>query len=240
METIFLFCFVFGALFTVVSALLGFAGSIFTHMPGGEIHVGHGHELQVGHAQHGATPSHAANGSGHHDLTHAAEHADQHAEPRLFSHLPLLNVSALLAFLTAFGATGFILMHYSGWPALWATLVAIVPGILADILIALLLAKILAGESVMRTVDYELEGTMGRVTVGIPAGGVGEIVFSKQGTRRSEAARSLGAKPIPYNTEVVIVEYDHGTALVQPYDEFVDRYERELPSPKDPASAGDA
>ncbi len=233
METLFLFCFVFGALFTVISAVLGFSGTAFSHLPGGHIHPGNGHELAVGHEAHG-------NGSGGHELAHAAEHAEQSNAPHILSHLPLLNVSSLLAFLTAFGATGLILMRFSGWSALWATPVAILPGILADVLIALMLRKILAGETVMRAIDYELEGTIGRVTVSIPAGGVGEVVFSKQGTRRSEAARSLGSRPITYDSEVVIIEYDHGTALVQPYEEFVNRYERQLPSSDNPASAGDA
>ncbi len=233
METLFLFCFVFGALFTVVSAVLGFSGTAFSHLPGGHIHPGNGHDLTIGHEAHG-------NGSGGHELVHAGEHVEQSTTPHILSHLPLLNVSSLLAFLTAFGATGLILMRFSGWPALWATPVAIVPGILADVLIALMLRKILSGETVMRAIDYELEGTIGRVTVSIPAGGVGEVVFSKQGTRRSEAARSLGSRPITYDSEVVIIEYDHGTALVQPYEEFVNRYEQQLPSSENPASAGDA
>lgn len=241
METVFLFCFVFGALFTVVSAVLGFTGSVLTHLPGGPVHAGEGHDLPSGHATHadGHPAHHPLASIGQHDLAQSGEHVDQPSVSQFFSHVPLLNVSSLLAFLTAFGATGFILMHFSGWSAILATPVAVVPGVLAGVLIALLIGKILAGETVMRPIDYELEGTLGRVTVSIPAGGVGEVVFSKRGSRRSEAARSLGAKAIPYNTEVVIVEYEHGTALVEPYAEFVNHYERELPLPNDPASAGD-
>lgn len=254
METIFLFCFVFGALFTIASAVLGFAGSVFTHLPGGHVHAGNGHELHAGHATHshvhvseaghlhgnGAAHAHQLNAIREHAMAHTGEHAEQSTAPPFFSNLPLFNVSSLLAFMTAFGAAGFILMRFAGWSSLWATPVAIVPGVAADVLIAFVLAKILAGESVMRPVDYELEGTIGRVTVSIAAEGVGEIVFSKQGTRRSEAARSLKATAIPYNTEVVIVDYDHGTALVQPYDEFVARYEHELPPGEKSAPSGES
>ncbi len=245
METVFLFCFVFGALFTVVSAALGFAGSIFSQLPGGDIHPGH--ELPIGHAGHGhlatthpvQVPGHEIGGSHQIDAHvdhagHGADHGEQ-SNGHLFAHLPLFNISSLLAFLTAFGATGYILMHFSGWSAVWATPVALLPGVAADVLLALLLAKILAGERVMRPADYELEGTLGRITISVPAGGVGEVLFSKGGTRRSEAARSLGSKPIPYDTEVVIIEYERGTALVQPYEEFVQRYEQALPSPERPA-----
>ncbi len=251
METIFLFCFVFGALFTVVSAALGFAGSMIAHLPGGDIHAGH--ELPIGHGAHGhLATAHPAHATGHvvggshqvdghidHAAGHGADHGEQ-SQGHFFAHLPLFNVSSLLAFLTAFGATGFILMHFSGWSALWATPVALLPGVAADVLLALLLAKILAGERVMRPTDYELEGTIGRITVSVPAGGVGEILFSKGGIRRSEAARSLGPRPIPYDTEVVIVEYEHGTALVQPYEEFVQQFETERPLSEHSASGEEA
>lgn len=249
METIFLFCFVFGAVFTAVSALLGLAGSIFVHVPGTHIHAGDGHELPAAHASHGhielAHAGHThADGSlhAHHPISaqeHAAVHGDHGEQPAatsLFSHLPLLNISSILAFVTVFGATGFILMHFAGWSPLWATPVAIVPGVAAAILLALLLGKILAGETVMRPIDYELEGTIGRVTVSIPASGTGEVIFSKGGTRRGEAARSLNDRAIPYNTEVVIVDYQNGIALVQPYQEFVHRYEPNGPSEIEPAS----
>jgi len=247
METLFLFCFVFGALFTGGSALLGFAGSAFTHLPGG--HISSGHELHAGHAGHGHIDAghdlqpHGHSATGSHQLDVHAEHDLAHTEQtngRFLSHVPLLNVSSALAFLTVFGATGFILMHFSGWPAILATPIAIVPGLAAGVLLALLLAKLLAGERVMRPIDYELEGTIGRITVSVPASGVGEVVFSKGGSRRSEAARSLGSKPIPYDTEVVIVEYEHGIALVQPYDEFIQSYERSLPTPERPASTTEA
>ncbi len=248
METVFLFCFVFGAVFTALSAVLGFAGSVFSHLPGSQIHAGEGHELPVAHASHGhihlAHGQVHANGALHpqHDFgpqDHAAihgDHGEQATSTGFFSHLPLLNVSSLLAFLTVFGAAGFILMRFAGWSPLWATPVAIVPGVAADVLLALVLGKILAGETVMHPVDYELEGTIGRITVSIPAGGTGEVIYSKGGTRRGEAARSLNDRAIPYDTEVVIVEYQHGIALVQPYEEFVHHYEHERPAQIDSTS----
>ena len=69
--------------------------------------------------------------------------------------------------------------------------------------------------------DYRLEGTVGQITIGIPAGGTGEVVFSKVGARRSEAARALDGVPIPRGTEVVITQYVNGVATVQPWAEFI-------------------
>ena len=88
-------------------------------------------------------------------------------------------------------------------------------------LIARFLRLVLAGERVMDPDDYRLEGTLGQVTVGIPAGGTGEVVFTKAGARRSEAARGINGASIPRGTEVVITRYDRGFATVQSWAEFV-------------------
>jgi hypothetical protein len=233
MEIFFLFCFLFGALFTVVSVLFGFAGSIGAHFPGGH---GDAPALSHGHADASAM-SHVlghtdggAHGHGVDHGAHATDHGDHPSPLPLLSRLPLFNPSALLAFITCFGAAGYILTHFAGWPSLPAVLVALIPGLLGDVIIAAVIAKIIASETIMRPIDYELEGTLGRVTISIPANGVGEVIFSKGGTRRSEAARSLNATAIPYDTEVVIVEYAHGVAIVVPYDEFIRRHEPSTPS----------
>ncbi|HLI52039.1 MAG TPA: hypothetical protein VKU87_09585, partial [Thermomicrobiaceae bacterium] len=210
METFFLICFIFGAIFTAASFLLGFASVGLGHIGGHEIggHVGH-HEIghlghhaagHVGHYEtgHVGHPGHA----GHHEVGHAGHlqlHGQAHGQQAATQHagaqhnsgggLPIFSLSSLLAFLTWFGAAGYLLMHVAGWNVVFAVLIALVAGVAGATVIALVLAKIMAGERVMDPRDYELEGTIARVTIGIPAGGVGEIVFSMAGGRRSEAAR---------------------------------------------------
>ncbi len=177
METVFLGIFIFGGLFTLLSAALGAVSSFdhgFTH--------GHGH--------------------GHHGDT-------------------WLSGSTLTAFLTCFGAAGYILTKASDL-ALPGTIVgAVIGGTLGGLLIARYLRLILKGERVMDPDDYRLEGTIGHITVPIPANGTGEVVFSKAGARRSEAARALDATPIPRGTEVVIADYKSGIAAVQPWADFM-------------------
>jgi hypothetical protein len=194
MDTIFLACFVFGALFTAASALLGF----------GAAHGGPA--LHHGPVAHGHAPPHADGGHAHGGDSH---------------ELPLFNASSLLAFLTLFGAAGYILHHYADWVLLPALIGAVVAGLVGWVLIALLLRKLLAGQSAMNPDDYRLEGTIGRVTVSIPPGGTGEIVFSKAGAYRSEAARGIDQRPIPHGAEVVVTHYERGFATVQPWAEFV-------------------
>ena len=224
METLFLVCFLFGALFTLVSVLIGAIGS-FGH--GHDAQLGHhgqiGHDTQLGHdAQLGHVPltghSHGPavdQGTGH--VHQAAHHGAGH------QMVPIFNVSSLLAFLTWFGAAGYLLTRFAGWPLGVALAGGVAAGALGAVAIALFLGKVLAGEQVMDPRDYRLEGTLARVTVSIPANGAGEIVFTKADARRSEAARSLGGRAVPRDTEVVILDYEHGVATVQPWEEFVAR-----------------
>lgn len=138
--------------------------------------------------------------------------------------------------MTWFGAAGYILVRFAGWPVPLVIAAAIFTGILGAILIALFLAKVLAGERTMDPRDYRLEGTVGRITISIPAGGAGEVVFSKGGVRRSEAARSVAGQAIARETEVVIMRYERGVAAVQPWDELVPPASEPSPLPPLPAA----
>ncbi|HEX2172864.1 MAG TPA: hypothetical protein VHL09_10520, partial [Dehalococcoidia bacterium] len=221
---------------------LGLAGSAFheTHLGHGgqEGHLGHsgpgwhahdaGHAGHLGHVDPGfqgtaggqggpVTPGHPSPSPGHASGTHPAGH------PAAHHGLPLLNVSSALAFVTWFGAAGYVLTAFAGWTTWLAVPAAVAAGIAGSLIIAFFLAKVIAGEREMDPRDYRLEGTVARVTVRIPARGTGEIVFTKGGVRRSEAARNLSGHLVPRDTEVVILEYERGIATVQPWDELVGR-----------------
>src|ERR1051326_2200254 len=186
METFFLACFVFGLLFTIASVALGFVGGGLGHGAG---HVGH-----AGHIGHGAHAPHAAHDA---HLPHDGTSHDGNS-------LPLLNASSAVGALTWFGAAGYLLIRLGDW-ALPAVIVGgLAAGAVGWYLVARFLGLVLKGEVEMDPEDYRLEGTVGQVTVGIPAGGTGEIVFEKAGSRRSEAARAMNGAAIPRGAEVVI------------------------------------
>jgi membrane protein implicated in regulation of membrane protease activity len=200
METIFLGCFAFGALFTLVSVVLGVGGH-------GAAHIGHGH------------------GGGHIGHPHA-ESGDR------FGSLPLLSVSSIVGALTWFGAAGYLLLRLGDLALPAVVLGALLAGAVGWYLIARFLGLVLSGEREMDPADYRLEGTVGQVTVSIPAGGTGEVVFSKAGSRRSEAARAISGGPIPRGSEVVITTYVGGFATVQPWGEFMAAREKLAPAEK--------
>ena len=191
METVFLGCFLFGVVFTGLTTVVGAVSSA--------VDVGH----FFGHGWHGPH-FHAGHVHGH-------------------SHQPvfLFGVSSLVAFLTWFGAAGYVLTRWFDWPLLATLVMGIGAGLVAAVLVARFLALLRAGERVMDPRDYRMVGTVARVTVGIPSDGVGEIVFTKAGTRRSEAARGLNGTPVPRDTEVVVTGYERGVATVQPWDDLL-------------------
>src|SRR5579859_4450943 len=223
MESIFLACFIFGALFTLASLALGFAGH-------GAAHVGHGgHAAHLGHgghpAAHGHGPAQAGHGSPHVDQGVASAshhvHADIPQSEANHASLPWLNASSVIGAVTWFGAAGYLMLRLGDWALPAVVLGALLAGGVGWYLVARFLGLVLAGEREMDPDDYRLEGTVSKVTVGIPAGGTGEVVFSKAGARRSEAARSAGGGAIPRGSEVVITAYVDGFATVQPWAEFL-------------------
>jgi membrane protein implicated in regulation of membrane protease activity len=189
MESVFLGCFLFGAVFTLVSAVLGI----------GE------HGLDVGHAHIGA------HGLAH---SHAGHPGPDH--PWL-----ILNVSTLVAFLTWFGAVGYLLLHAAGWSLLLALPLSLVGGTAAAMLVGIVIAKIRAGDRPLDPADFRLEGTIAKVSVSIPEQGVGEVIFTLADRRRSEAARGESGQAIPRETEVAILRYDNGVATVAPWSQLI-------------------
>ena len=223
MEPIFLACFIFGALFTLASLALGFAGH-------GAAHIGHGgHAAHIGNGGHGA--AHGGHGAGHgpahidHGGAHASHHVHAeipHSEVRgIDTSLPWLNASSVVGAVTWFGAAGYLMLRLGDWALPAVILGALIAAGVGWYLVARFLGLVLAGEREMDPDDYRLEGTVGQVTVSIPPGGTGEVVFAKAGARRSEAARAVGGEPIPRGSEVVITTYADGFATVQPWGEFL-------------------
>jgi membrane protein implicated in regulation of membrane protease activity len=214
-ETVFLFCFLFGLIFSGASFLLGLTGSVLPHLHlGGPQHANHpGNVVHAPIASDHATASHAfhpgSQGTGH----------GPGGQP--LEGLPLLSLSALLAFLTAFGGVGYILTHYTGFPVALAVFIAFAAGCGGDILIAAFLSTLLRSEHVLDPSEFRLEGVTARVSVGIGENRVGEVIYSLNGRRWSEAARSLDGKPVAKGSKVVIVRFEKGVAYVQPWNDFV-------------------
>lgn len=194
MQTFYLVCFVVGFALTIISLVLG-------HLP---IHF-HWHGL---------------NGAAH-GLDHSS--AQTHAVPSTMSHAEVspINFSTAMAFLTWFGGMGYLLSHFYRFWMLLGLGLATLSGLAGSTIVFLLMAKFLASrQTQLDPADFDLVGTLARISSPIGENGTGEIIFSQGGVRKTSGARSVDGKAIPRDSEVVITRYERGIAYVQRWEEF--------------------
>jgi membrane protein implicated in regulation of membrane protease activity len=208
LSTFYLICFVVGF---SLSALSFFFGVLHIHLPM-RWHVplfshhsapagAHGAGGHAAGAAHGATTGGAAKVSG--------------------AKLSWLNPAAALAFLAWFGGTGYLLTQYYGVWYLLALGLAILSGFAGAAIVSWFLVKVLLPHEVeLRDADFELAGTLAKVTSSIREGGTGEITYSQGGVRRCAGARSSDGKALEKGSEVVVARYDNGIAYVTRWEEW--------------------
>jgi membrane protein implicated in regulation of membrane protease activity len=114
-----------------------------------------------------------------------------------------LSLRNLMAFLTAFGASGLITSAY-GWDTLQSSLFAIIPGF-AMAFIAYRFMKMLYGQEASSVLEVaSLVGRTGIVEVGVPQSGLGRVLMNTAGGRSSFIARSEDGSPIASGESVVV------------------------------------
>ena len=211
MAEFYLAIFVIGFALTAISFLMGFGGhAVGNGGHGGDI--GHGAD-----AGHGADVGHGGDVDGPRNLFHRS------------SGPSLVNFGTVAAFMTWFGGVGFLLTTYSRLLAIFTVGLALVGGVAGAGAIFLFMAKVLAPDQIpLDPSDYYLPGTLGRVTVTIPGGATGEIVYTQAGSRKTAAARGAGGQAIAKGTEVVVMRYERGIAYVRPWDQVA---EEQTPAP---------
>jgi hypothetical protein len=207
LEAAFLFCFVFGLAMSGLSFLLGSFHAI-----------GDGHTGPAGAGGSGHVDAHLE--AGGHDGALAGSTPDG---PATLAHGPSpINVNTVTAFLAFFGGAGYVLYGAFGIGAALALVLAVLAGLIGGSIVFFFLVRVLlAGQRFLDPSDFRLEGSVARVSQSIRADGIGEIVYSRDGTRRSEGARSATGEAIPSGTEVVIVRYERGLAYVEPWKSYV-------------------
>ncbi len=200
-STFYFICFVAGFVLTILSLLLGhFHLHLHLHSLDGGIHgLPHGGV----DLQHGAgTPAHAG-----------AAAAGMEISP--------INFSTVMAFLTWFGGMGYLLTHYYRFWILMGLGLATLSGLIGGAIVFWFMAKFLAPrQTQLDPEDFEMVGTLARISLPIREQGTGEIIFSLGGTRRAAGARSADGSVIGKDEEVVITKYEKGIAYVQRWEDF--------------------
>jgi hypothetical protein len=195
-EGFYLVCFVVGFVF----ALIGFFG--------GALHFPSFHGIHLpGAGGHAGSSGVGAAGAGHGVATGPS--------------LSPFNFPSLMAFLAWFGGVGYLLTTRGNMARLIVLALALTAGTAgASLVFGFVTRVLLRHERALDAADFEMVGVLGRVTVGIRAGGTGEIVYSQAGTRRSAGARSDSAAPIARGSEVVVTRYEKGIAYVRSWEEM--------------------
>jgi membrane protein implicated in regulation of membrane protease activity len=171
----------------VLSAMSFALGAMHAHL---HIHVPWGHHIHgdVFHGGHGG-----------------------HAEA-----IGPINFATLTAFLAWFGGAGFLLTSEFRWLALPAVVVSILIGLCGAAIVFVFMAKVLwSPKENMQSADYHMVGVLGRLGQPIREGGVGELIYSHGGARKSCGARSADGRAIEKGAEVVVTEYERGIASVR-------------------------
>jgi hypothetical protein len=133
-----------------------------------------------------------------------------------------LNLSALIVFVTWFGAAGYAVSWF-GMNGVWSLLPAFVFGLVGYAAVMLFLFKVLlpSDSAPMSEVDDDLNGMVARVSSPIFGQGVGEVIYLKNGVRRAMAARSYDGKPFLKDAKVVILKYERGVVFVDDLDKLL-------------------
>lgn len=151
---------------------------------------------------------------------HLHGHAHGHGFKFGKGDVSIFNFATLAAFLAWFGGTGYLLGRYS---TLWIYLglfISVMSGLGGAAVVFWFLAKLVAHEHALDPADYEMIGVLGKVGSPIRAGGTGELIFSREGTRRAVPIRSEDESAIPRGTEVVVTRFEKGIAYVRRWDEM--------------------
>ena len=127
-----------------------------------------------------------------------------------------INFATITAFVAWFGGAGYLLTTQFRWLTGPAIVAAIPVGFVGAGLVFLLMAKVLwSPHENMMSADYEMVGVLGRLTQPIREGGIGELVYTQGGTRKSCGARSDDGSGIEKGSEVVVTGYERGIATVR-------------------------
>jgi hypothetical protein len=199
LSLVFIACFLVGLIYFIVTALLG--------------NLGHG-------------AAHATHAVGHHVDAHIGQHTGVHAHTSGHnqSWASFLNPTSVLFFLLGFGFFGYVFHNIVGLEApLLVLLFAGLSGMIIALLLLYMITRLFGNsESATEQDVSDRTGLLGKVSMTIQEGGLGEILYvSPGGMRKSIPARSSDGQRLERNQEVVVVSYQNGIAEVDTWEHFI-------------------
>ena len=130
------------------------------------------------------------------------------------------NFGTVAAFLAWFGGTGYLIERYSSIWIYLGLFLSVVSGLGGASVVFWFLLKLVQRDQPLDPADYEMVGVLGRIASPIRAGGTGELIYLRDGSRRAAPARSDNGAAIPRDSEVIITRFEKGIAYVRRWEEM--------------------
>ena len=191
-ETFFLVCFGVGLVSTLISF---FAGALHLHILT-KFHMGH----------HGHVGGHGTHAHGGHSVN--------------VSHISAFNLPTIMAFLAWFGGVGYMMSHNFGVGLVASLFVSLLGGLFGGAVVYQFLLKFAEHDGSIDPADDDMIGVVGTLDSAIRAGGTGEVVYLRRGSRHTCSARTEDGSPLLQGEEVVVTKFEHGIAYVKRWEEF--------------------
>lgn len=136
---------------------------------------------------------------------------------------PFLNPALILAFITFFSASAYIMEIVTSLPTFAVVAIAIVIAFILDTVLNLFIFIPMASaeESLTYTED-SLKGRVGKIIIPIPMNGYGEIIIKSKSGTISKPAASYENETISEGKRVLVIEVKNGVLYVIPYENEID------------------
>ncbi|HEY1950177.1 MAG TPA: NfeD family protein [Bryobacteraceae bacterium] len=129
-----------------------------------------------------------------------------------------LNPSCAAVFLAWFGGVGYLLTRHSGLSFWFDLSIALAIGLAGAWILVFFLHFLSSREQPLDPADYEMVGVLGRVSSPIRPGGIGEVIYQRDGARKPLCAKSEEDISIARGEEVIVTRYEKGIAYVRTWE----------------------
>ncbi|WP_404452284.1 hypothetical protein LG329_18250 [Virgibacillus necropolis] len=137
--------------------------------------------------------------------------------------ISFLHPALLLAFITFFSASGYVMELVTSISSLFIIVISIIIAFILDTLLNIfVLIPMASAEESLSYTEESLVGRVGKIIIPIPENGFGEIVIESKSGMISKPASSYENTVIDEGMKVLVIEVKNGVLYVDPYENLDD------------------
>lgn len=137
--------------------------------------------------------------------------------------ISFLNPALVLAFLTLFSASGYVLELVTSLSSLLIIVISIVIALILDTCLNIfVLVPMSSAEESLSYTEESLKGRVGKIITSIPENGFGEIIINSKSGMISKPAASYENVTIAQGMQVLVIDVVKGVLYVDPYNDTLD------------------